>query len=735
MAFGEGYRKSNPELENQLNSAEQILDTPESSLVPTSVKLEGILEMSIQKIKKKYSRRYESYVKLVREQKGSDNLSEKELIEMRRWLAALNSLDRYIQDHYQGEEQTLRPRQINAFEDLRNFLEQGGNDGYIKLTKGVGKTVLFTEFIEAVNMRTLVGVTTKLLIKQNKGAIGKFASDLDVGRIYGNAKEHGRQVTITTYDSLVSQVKEGKIKPEDYDCLILDEVHNSLSDQRAKTVARFSDSLRLGFTATPEYNPEKNVRSLLGTEIHTMNIREGVEERLLSSFSALIARTETDLSQVKTYSNTGEYSQKELEKAINVAGRNQAAVELYKKMFEGRSAVTYCVGVEHATTVANNFKKAGISAAHISGQMTEKVQQTLLQKFKYGEIKVLCNADILIAGFDEPRASVCLNLRPTRSRVVAEQRGGRVLRLDENNPEKHAYIVDFLDKDGRGVSKPPVLFADVAEGAEFLHPKKRVGLDKNEGEGSETVYRGFPTLDLANLKIITDVTEIMKIVGVFREREQEIEKQRQKEFLPYTQLRKEVRQAGLESSTQYTRIYKRHPGWPASPSQIYDTEWGDWDEFLERPSVLSFAQFREEVLAAEVRTSKDYKKVYKDHQGWIAQPEYLYTDEWPGWSEFLERYRTYDQLKAEVKNAGIETWPEYRKIYRDHQGWPGKPDKHYIAEWRGWDEFFEREKMLSYQEFRKEVLAAGIKTGLEYRDAYKNNPNWPSSPNLVYKSE
>src|SRR5258708_9295277 len=176
MAFGEGYRKSNPEIENQLNSAEQILDTPESSLVTTSVKLEGILEMSIQEIKEKYSRRYDSYVKLVREQKGSDNLSEKELIEMRRWLAALNSLDRYIQDHYQGEEQTLRPRQINAFEDLRNFLEQGGNDGYIKLPTGVGKTVLFTEFIEAVNMGTLVVVPTKLLIKQTKGAIGKFAS-------------------------------------------------------------------------------------------------------------------------------------------------------------------------------------------------------------------------------------------------------------------------------------------------------------------------------------------------------------------------------------------------------------------------------------------------------------------------------------------------------------------------------------------------------------------------------
>src|SRR5437868_11220543 len=37
----------------------------------------------------------------------------------------------------------------------------------------------------------------------------------------------------------------------------------------------------------------------------------------------------------------------------------------------------------------------------------------------------LCNARVLVEGFDEPEAEVCINAAPTLSKVMAEQRGGR----------------------------------------------------------------------------------------------------------------------------------------------------------------------------------------------------------------------------------------------------------------------------------------------------------------------
>jgi hypothetical protein len=64
-----------------------------------------------------------------------------------------------------------------------------------------------------------------------------------------------------------------------------------------------------------------------------------------------------------------------------------------------------------------------------------------------------------IRGNDCKLASVAMNLAPTGSKVRAQQRGGRVLRLDPLNPAKHAHIIDFLYTDRRG---QPVTFAQIA---------------------------------------------------------------------------------------------------------------------------------------------------------------------------------------------------------------------------------------------------------------------------------
>ena len=48
---------------------------------------------------------------------------------------------------------------------------------------------------------------------------------MDFGKVYGASKRFGREVTITTYQSLLTNLQNGKINPEEYELLILDEVH------------------------------------------------------------------------------------------------------------------------------------------------------------------------------------------------------------------------------------------------------------------------------------------------------------------------------------------------------------------------------------------------------------------------------------------------------------------------------------------------------------------------------
>ncbi len=375
----------------------------------------------------------------------------------------VKNLDAYIEGHFSGIDKTLRKKQMSVFIKIRDFIAAGGREGYIVLPPGSGKTVIFSKLIKAANIRTLVTAPTQILIDQTVERLEQFASKIPVGKFYQHARELSNQVTVTTYASLVRSVLEGIFNTSRYALLILDEAHKGLTSKRKGVIRKFKSLLKLGFTATPEYSEKKKVSNLLGTEIYRMSIREASEEGMLTPYSVIAVRADADMRNVRV-STTGDYEESSLSNTVNTVSRNRAAIDVYRELFKGQSAIAFCVGIEHSHQLAQQFRATGIKAEAISGKTPFKKQKELKDKFAAGEIDILCNADLLTIGFDEPRTSVCLNLRPTRSKVMAEQRAGRTMRLDPENPYKHATIVEFLDKNysERAV---PIFFTQIGEGA------------------------------------------------------------------------------------------------------------------------------------------------------------------------------------------------------------------------------------------------------------------------------
>ncbi len=733
MSLSEGFRnKSQEELQSQFQSAQDVVGNEEElSLTPPSTELNEVFSLPISEIKQKYARRYEMYLQILRRKRAEGVLSEGEQEYFRKWLVALNSLDVYIEKHNSGEEKILREKQIPIFESFRDFLEAGGKKGYVKLPTGVGKTVLFSELVEALNLRTLIVVPTKLLIRQTNDRLVEFAEDLEVGKIYTSAKEYGRQVTITTYNSLVSQVNKGLLSPKDFDCVIVDEVHLSLTDKKQAVLNQFNDCLQIGFTATPEYSQDKKVGDWFDTEIYSMNIKEAVEEGLLSSFSALVAKTDVDLSKVELNFN-GEYDRDQLEKAVNVAGRNKAAVDLYKQAFMGQLGVAYCVGIKHAQVVAETFNREGVPAACISGEMEDDEQENLLKDFHSGKIKVLCNADILIAGFNEERASVCFNLRPTRSKVVAEQRGGRVLRLNKEDPNKHSYVIDFIDK-GIKLKRAPVLFSHIAGGAELVHKQKDESITTGGGGGGRK--RLPPILDIPGLEVVTDIEEVMKIVSEFSDRGN-VEK------LTLTELKEELKRLGVDDSLKYDIARKQNPQWPAAPDSFYrDKGWISWLDLFGRLK-LTLEELKEDIKLAGVTDYKSYKKEQAKRPNWPSNPSVFYKDK--GWKSFEDLCGKAEkvsklsiiELKEELRLLGITTVDAYKAEQKNHPSWPGQPDLFYKNKgvWVSWMDLLGKGKV-SLEELKIEVRGLGIKGSTTYRKIAKQKPNWPSEPENTYKGK
>ncbi len=493
---------------------------PKDALEQSVIKAEGILGKHIapsslgkdiytaplEEIKRAYPFRYQLYLDALRGARNNRPGSIADFESRVQRLSILNNIDRSNLAHSETSE-VLYERQRDVYQDIHEFLETGGTEGYVKLPTGTGKTVLFSKIVEAAGVKTLITVPRGYLIDQTSDRLEQF-TDLKAGQVSKVGKDWGQDVTIMTYDYLIKAVNEGLINPDDYGLLILDEAHRALGKKTRDAVKAFSNSIKLGFTATPNYSEFKKLANLLPTEIHNMSIREAVEEGLLCSFSVIIAETEANISEVSVTSD-GEYNSAELERAVNIESRNEAAVNLYVQEFSGQSGAFYCAGVDHAEEVANKLNSQGITAAVISGRQSRKVQQDILEKYQNGEIQVLTNADMLIEGFDAPRASVCINLRPTFSPVVAEQRGGRVLRINPLDPEKHAYIVDFIDQN-KNTKNQPISFAQIAEAAVILG-RTRVDYGNTTPRTGDRSPRA--DIKVAGLRVHTSTDEVMRIVG------------------------------------------------------------------------------------------------------------------------------------------------------------------------------------------------------------------------------
>jgi superfamily II DNA or RNA helicase len=134
----------------------------------------------------------------------------------------------------------------------------------------------------------------------------------------------------------------------------------------------------------------------------------------------------------------GDYSRKMLN---DVCGDNKTiatAVKNWKLLAGGRQTIGFCVSVAHLERVQEQFLGAGISCAGIDGKMAKGQRDSIVSRFRNGELKVLLSVDLISEGFDVPNCDCVLLLRPTQSLGLHLQQVGRALRPSD----QHAVILD-----------------------------------------------------------------------------------------------------------------------------------------------------------------------------------------------------------------------------------------------------------------------------------------------------
>jgi superfamily II DNA or RNA helicase len=69
-----------------------------------------------------------------------------------------------------------------------------------------------------------------------------------------------------------------------------------------------------------------------------------------------------------------------------------------------------------------------IAAAYVDGDTPKAYRKDVINKFKSGDIDIICNCELFTTGFDEPEIQAIVIGRPTMSRILYQQMVGRGMR-------------------------------------------------------------------------------------------------------------------------------------------------------------------------------------------------------------------------------------------------------------------------------------------------------------------
>ena len=100
----------------------------------------------------------------------------------------------------------------------------------------------------------------------------------------------------------------------------------------------------------------------------------------------------------------------------------------YQQYGDNRQAVCFAVTVAHAVALCTQFLAAGITAAVVSAKTPKDERDSILARFKAGNIQIIVNCMLLTEGWDVPGIGCVILARPTKSLPMYLQMVGRGMR-------------------------------------------------------------------------------------------------------------------------------------------------------------------------------------------------------------------------------------------------------------------------------------------------------------------
>lgn len=317
----------------------------------------------------------------------------------------------------------LRPRQLQALDGVRAAYREGKRAPIMVAPTGFGKTATAAVIIRRAmergrrvwfmaHLREILDTTSAKLTAE-----GIAHSYVMAGRPH----DYGAEVHVVSVQTAARRLADLS-RP---DLVVIDECHLAVAATYRLVVEAVGSPVLLGLTATPARLDGRGLGEMFDTIVPTCTTAELIAEQLLVPIR-YYAPSRPDLAGVRTVA--GDYAQGELADAMNKPSITGDAVAHYRKLAHGRPCVVFCTNVRHAEDTAEAFRLAGYRATAISGQTATDERTGALERLRAGDLDVVVNCQLWVAGVDCPVIGCVILLAPTKSVTKYLQSVGRGLR-------------------------------------------------------------------------------------------------------------------------------------------------------------------------------------------------------------------------------------------------------------------------------------------------------------------
>jgi len=352
-------------------------------------------------------------------------------------------------------QKTLRDYQVEAVDSIFAYFDKKKGNPLVVIPTAGGKSLIIADFIKRAyslypgTRVTLVSHVSELII-QNAQELAEHCPHLRISFCSDKLgkKDLSGDVVMGTIQSMY---KRALSYPHVPDLLVIDESH-LLSPEDDTMYRRFIEELKIinpylkviGFTATPfRANSgylHKGERRLFTHICYEIGIIDLINRGYLVPIITPQVQTRMDVHGVKM--RGGDYIAGELERAVDVDMLTRACVKEIIEFGQARNKwLVFTAGITHCLHVRDEIRKYNINCEMVTGETPTEERNSILSRFKSGDVQCVVNVMVLTTGFNAPQIDLMAFMRPTRSPVLYIQTAGRGMRLAPNKSD--CLLLDF----------------------------------------------------------------------------------------------------------------------------------------------------------------------------------------------------------------------------------------------------------------------------------------------------